>query len=182
MKKIISVILVMLMIATAFAGCKNNNTIEENTENIEANEVLEPVEETEVAEDEGDEVPEVIASNEKTEEPTEKKVVEKGTSEEVTPKEAKTFIDKEKYEVIIDIRTREEYEKEHIKGAINLPKEMLKRETITMLIPKTDQPLMVYGSDEKESMEVAENLAEMGYQTVKSIGTIEDWEYETEKK
>lgn len=170
MKKFVFLSVAVLLTLSVFTGCKPKN------EAKDANNVQQEVNEK---------------SNEKLNQETEKKETQKdGNSaktqavsvEEISQEQAKEFMDKEEYEVIIDIRSFEEYNKEHIENAICLPAEGIREETLTMLIPSKEQSLLIYGDSEEESREIAEKISAMGYKTVKSFGTMKNWKYETEKE
>ncbi len=68
--------------------------------------------------------------------------------------------------VIIDLRTPEEYEKAHIKGAVNVPYEEAYR---LEFYPK-DQPMALYCDRGGASLSVARDLAEKGFRTRSVIG------------
>lgn len=77
---------------------------------------------------------------------------------------------------IIDVRTEEEFNEGHIKGAINIPVERIKEINIS-----TDREIIVYCRSGRRSHDAAEILVELGYKNVKDMGGIIDWEYELQK-
>ncbi len=68
--------------------------------------------------------------------------------------------------IIIDLRAPEEYEKSHIKGAVNVPYEEADR---LKFYPK-DQPMVLYCDRGGASLSVARDLAEKGFRTRSVIG------------
>lgn len=68
--------------------------------------------------------------------------------------------------IIIDLRAPEEYEKSHIKGAVNVPYEEAER---LEFYPK-DRPMVLYCDRGGASLSVARDLAEKGFRTRSVIG------------
>ena len=77
-------------------------------------------------------------------------------------------------EIVLDVRTPEEYAEAHIPGAINVPNE----EPIAEL-PDKDQIILVYCRSGNRSKEAAQKLADQGYTNVIEFGGIKDWHGET---
>ncbi len=73
---------------------------------------------------------------------------------------------KRKEGVIIDLRTPEEYNHAHIKGAVNVPYEEAER---LEYYPK-NQPMILYCDRGGASMSVAKDLAGKGFRTRSVIG------------
>ena len=61
---------------------------------------------------------------------------------QITQQEAKDIMDREKDLVILDVRTREEYDSGHIAGAVCLPNEEILREPKEL--PDKGQKILVY--------------------------------------
>ena len=74
--------------------------------------------------------------------------------------------------VLIDLRTPEQFEQSHIKGAVNVPYEESRR---LEYYPK-NQPLILYCDRGGASLSVAKDLARKGYQTRSLIGGMESYE------
>ena len=81
-------------------------------------------------------------------------------------------------EIVLDVRTPEEYAEAHIPGAINVPNEEIGEEPIAEL-PDKDQIILVYCHSGNRSKEAAQKLADQGYTTVIEFGGIKDWHGET---
>ena len=81
-------------------------------------------------------------------------------------------------EIVLDVRTPEEYAEAHIPGAINVPNEEIGEEPIAEL-PGKDQIILVYCRSGNRSKEAAQKLADQGYTNVVEFGGINDWHGET---
>lgn len=81
-------------------------------------------------------------------------------------------------EIVLDVRTPEEYAEAHIPGAINVPNEEIGEEPIAEL-PDKDQIILVYCRSGNRSKEAAQKLADRGYTNVIEFGGIKDWHGET---
>ena len=81
--------------------------------------------------------------------------------------------------IILDVRTAEEYAEIHIKGAVNLPNELISDEEISQL-PDKDKLIMVYCRSGNRSKQAAEKLVKLGYTNIVEFGGINSWQGETE--
>lgn len=108
------------------------------------------------------------------------KVQEEGQSsyKKITMDEAADLMEKEKNYIIVDVRTREEYEVQHIPGAVNIPNETIGKETVPELEDKT-QMILVYCRSGNRSKQASEKLVQLGYENVIEFGGIIDWKGET---
>ena len=97
----------------------------------------------------------------------------------ITAQEAKTIMDTEQGYVILDTRTREEYDQGHIPGAIQISHDEITEKAEEMLTDK-DQLILVYCRSGRRSKIAAEALVELGYTNIKEFGGIIDWPYEVE--
>ena len=98
----------------------------------------------------------------------------------ITAQEAKTIMDTEQGYVILDTRTREEYDQGHIPGAIQISHDEIMEKAEEMLTDK-DQLILVYCRSGRRSKIAAEALVELGYTNIKEFGGIIDWPYEVEQ-
>ena len=99
----------------------------------------------------------------------------------ITAEEAKTMMDEQENEIILDVREQDEYEAGHIPGAVLLPVNMIDEDTAVGTIPERDTVVMVYCRSGNRSKQAAATLAELGYTQVYEFGGIRDWSYEVEK-
>jgi len=81
--------------------------------------------------------------------------------------------------LIVDVRTKAEYDAGHIPGAILLPSEDIKEGKLDAL-PDQQQKMMIYCRTGRRSAASAEILAKKGYTNVCDIGGIVDWKGEIE--
>ena len=97
---------------------------------------------------------------------------------QVTAEEAIAIMDGEENYILLDVRTREEYENAHIPGAICIPNETIGTEDIPAL-PDKDQLILVYCRSGNRSKQASEKLAVLGYTQVVEFGGIMDWPGDT---
>ena len=97
----------------------------------------------------------------------------------ITAEEAKTIMDIEEDYIILDTRTREEYDQGHIPGAIQISHDEITEKAEEVLTDK-DQLILVYCRSGRRSKIAAEALVELGYTNIKEFGGIIDWPYEVE--
>lgn len=76
--------------------------------------------------------------------------------------------------LLLDVRTPKEYKERHIKGANNLPIDILDK--VYTYLPR-DKPIVVYCRTGSRSEVAAKFLREQGW-TVYDVATQEDWERE----
>ena len=98
----------------------------------------------------------------------------------ITAQEAKTIMDTEEGCLILDTRTREEYDQGHIPGAIQISHDEITEKAEEVLTDK-DQLILVYCRSGRRSKIAAEALVELGYTNIKEFGGIIDWPYEVEQ-
>ena len=97
----------------------------------------------------------------------------------ITAEEAKEIMDSEEGYIILDVRTREEYDQGHIPGATQISHEEIAEKAEDVLTDK-DQLILVYCRSGRRSKLAAEALVELGYTNIKEFGGIIDWPYEVE--
>ena len=97
----------------------------------------------------------------------------------ITAEEAKKEIDNGDV-VILDVRTKEEYESGHIENSILIPVNEIEKEAEGILTDK-DQKILVYCRSGNRSSKAANSLAKMGYTKVYDFGGINNWPYEIVK-
>ena len=93
--------------------------------------------------------------------------------------EAYQMMQEEDDEIVVDVRTADEYAEAHIPGAILIPNESI-GDTEPALLPDKDARIMVYCRSGNRSAQAAAKLVKMGYTNVYDFGGIKDWTYETE--
>ena len=98
----------------------------------------------------------------------------------ITGEEAMKRMEEETDFLILDVRTKEEYEEGHIKDAINIPNEVIGQEAESVLKDK-EQTIFVYCRSGRRSKEACQTLCELGYSNIIDFGGIIDWKGEIVK-
>lgn len=104
---------------------------------------------------------------------------EANTYQSISTTEAVKMMEEESDHVIVDVRTKEEYDEGHIPGALNYPNEEID-ESIREYLTDNDEILLVYCKSGVRSKEAAQKLADLGYTRVYEFGGIIDWKGEIE--
>lgn len=95
----------------------------------------------------------------------------------ITAQQAKEMINKGGV-TVVDVRTKEEYDAAHIKGAVLVPNETIGGE-MPKELPDRDAILLVYCRTGIRSRQASNQLVKLGYRNVYDFGGIQDWPYET---
>ena len=98
----------------------------------------------------------------------------------ITKEYAKKIMDSNKKITILDVRTKEEYDNGHIKGAILMPYNEIS-ENISKIVSDKDSIILVYCRSGSRSAVASAKLVELGYTNVMDFGGISTWKYEIEK-
>ena len=80
--------------------------------------------------------------------------------------------------VVVDVRTREEYDVGHIENAVLVPNESIGSE-MPEALPDKEATLLIYC---RRSKDAAQKLLALGYQSVYDFGGVIDWPYELVKE
>ena len=102
----------------------------------------------------------------------------KNNYQQISMKEAVSIMETEDNYIILDVRTKEEYQEKHIPGAVNLPNETIGTEDIPEL-PAKEQLILVYCRSGNRSKQAAKKLSALGYTNIIEIGGINDWTGDT---
>ena len=94
--------------------------------------------------------------------------------------EAKTLMEKEEGYILLDVRTKGEYESGYIPGAINIPLSNIDEKIISFL-PDKSQMILVYCRSGNRSREASDKLSKLGYTNILEIGGINAWKGEIVK-
>lgn len=82
-------------------------------------------------------------------------------------------------DVVLDVRTQEEFDASHIVNARLLPVDEITAETAAQVAPDKDRAVFVYCRTGIRSAEAAEKLADLGYAEIYDFGGILSWPYDT---
>ena len=74
--------------------------------------------------------------------------------------------------ILVDVRTEEEYNSNHIGGAINIPIDSIS----SAVSLSKDNPIIVYCETGNRSSQALEKLEALGYSNVYDLGSIDNWE------
>ena len=94
---------------------------------------------------------------------------------------AQEIIENETGFILLDVRTKEEFDEGHIPGAICIPNEAIESSELTEL-PDKEQLILVYCRSGRRSKEASQKLADRGYRNVAEFGGILDWKGEVVKE
>ena len=78
--------------------------------------------------------------------------------------------------ILVDVRTEEEYEEDHIDGALLFPLDTINENTATEVIDSKDTTIIVYCRSGNRSHQALEILKDLGYTNVYDLGSISNWE------
>ncbi|MDR0462903.1 MAG: rhodanese-like domain-containing protein [Pseudomonadales bacterium] len=97
---------------------------------------------------------------------------------DISPTETMAKMNSNRSIVLLDVRSVQEFEREHIPGAILIPHdEILDRAYDEILSYGTT--IVVYCQSGGRSAEAVRNLIDLGYRRVFDLGGIANWPYET---
>ena len=97
----------------------------------------------------------------------------------ITSRQARAQMQANPRAIILDVRTRQEYDAEHIPGATLMPDYAIKAQA-TQVLPDKNALILVYCKGGTRSQNAAKLLASMGYTNVCDFGGINSWPYERE--
>ena len=103
---------------------------------------------------------------------------ESTTYRQISMEEAMQIMAENTDYLILDVRTREEFDTGHIPGAICIPNESISADVLQQL-PNPDQLLLVYCRSGNRSKQAAGKLAALGYTNIVEFGGITSWTGET---
>lgn len=87
----------------------------------------------------------------------------------ITSGEAKQRLDSDEQIIVLDVRTKEEYESGHIPNAILIPADNLQEEAEHILKDK-ERPIFVYCRSGTRSATASNILVKLGYSKVHNLG------------
>ena len=112
--------------------------------------------------------------------PTEEDIPGKAAYHKLSAEEAYEMMASQEV-VVVDVRTREEYDGGHIENAVLVPNESIGSE-MPEALPDKEATLLVYCRSGRRSKDAAEKLLALGYQSVYDFGGVIDWPYELVKE
>ena len=100
--------------------------------------------------------------------------------QKITPAVVKERLDKGEKLIIVDVRTKEEYDGGHIPNSLLIPYDEIEKKAPALLTDK-NAAIIVYCRTGRRSEIAAKALIGMGYANVADMGGISDWKYGLEK-
>lgn len=97
----------------------------------------------------------------------------------MTPEQVIRILDHETGYILLDVRAQEEYDEEHIPGALLIPDNEIAGRAPSEL-PDKDQLILLYCRSGRRAMNARDELERMGYTNAWEFGGIMQWPYETE--
>ncbi|MBO1263648.1 rhodanese-like domain-containing protein [Proteiniclasticum sp. SCR006] len=95
----------------------------------------------------------------------------------ISVEEAKNMMEEQEV-IIVDVRTRAEFEEAHIEGAILLTLDTIPNQA-EEIIPDKTATYLLYCRSGNRSNQAANLLVDMGYEKIYDFGGIIDWTYGT---
>lgn len=78
--------------------------------------------------------------------------------------------------ILVDVRTEEEYNTNHISGAVLLTLDTIDEDTTADIVDSKDTPIIVYCQSGNRSSQALNKLESLGYTNVYDLGSISNWE------
>ena len=100
--------------------------------------------------------------------------------QKITPAVVKERLDKGEKLIIVDVRTKEEYDGGHIPNSLLIPYDEIEAKAATLL-PDKNASIIVYCRSGRRSEIAAKSLMKLGYTNAADMGAISDWKYGLEK-
>ena len=108
-------------------------------------------------------------------------VPDKAAYHKISAEEAYEMMVSQEVVVVVDVRTREEYDGGHIENAVLVPNESIGSE-MPEALPDKEVTLLIYCRSGRRSKDAAQKLLALGYQSVYDFGGVIDWPYELVKE
>ena len=106
-------------------------------------------------------------------------IMVENTYQQITQEKAKEMMDTQEV-IILDVREEDEFDVEHISGAVLLPVGTITKDTAAALIPELDSIVLVYCRSGNRSKTASKTLVDLGYKNIYEFGGIMTWPYEVE--
>lgn len=99
--------------------------------------------------------------------------------QQIDPEEAQSMMNEQQV-VLLDVRTQEEFDAEHLYNAALLTLDTIDESSAAQVIPSKDATVLVYCRTGVRSAEAAQKLVDLGYTQVYDMqGGITAWPYDT---
>lgn len=95
--------------------------------------------------------------------------------ETILPKDLMNMMNQNNELIVIDTRVKDDFEKSHIKGAINLPYTNLKMLN-KVLRKEREKEIVIYSEDGERSKKIGDILSSLGFSKIRNLdGGINGW-------
>jgi rhodanese-related sulfurtransferase len=88
--------------------------------------------------------------------------------ENISPQEAHALLENDKNITLVDVRSKKEFEKDHIKGAVHVPMKSLEKF-------ESSKKLLVYSERGEASVKASRSLSERGFKVLNLKGGVVFW-------
>lgn len=95
--------------------------------------------------------------------------------------EVKKRLDNKEKLLLVDVRTKEEYNQGHIPSSVVLPLNQFPKKAEKTFKDK-DKEIIVYCRSGGRSRQAAKILKNLGFTNIKNLGGIQNWPYDNKKK
>ncbi|MHB1454040.1 MAG: rhodanese-like domain-containing protein [Saccharofermentanales bacterium] len=95
----------------------------------------------------------------------------------INAKAAKEIMDSGEKVTVLDVRTRDEFQQGHIKGAVHIPYDQIPAKA-SGLLPDKNAKILVYCASGARSSAGTRSLVSLGYADVSDFGGLMSWPYE----
>lgn len=92
----------------------------------------------------------------------------------ISVEEAYNMVESNNEIIILDVRTKEEYNEGHLKNAINIPVDIIN----TFEESNKDKEIIIYCRSGVRAGTAMNELHKMGYTNLYTFGGIQDWKYD----
>ncbi|SCY52375.1 rhodanese-like domain-containing protein [Alkaliphilus peptidifermentans] len=96
----------------------------------------------------------------------------------INPTDAQAMLSQNEEVILLDVRSKEEYQEKHIEGSLLIPLNVL-AEQVEIKLPNKNQKIIVYCRSGNRSKTAANTLLSMGYKNVYDLGGINSWPFDT---
>ncbi len=91
--------------------------------------------------------------------------------------EAKNLLASNPLAIILDVRTKEEFDTGYISGAKLLPYDAINASSAAKIAPNKNEPIIVYCRSGRRSAVAVDALKALGYQKVFDLGAVGNWTF-----
>ena len=77
--------------------------------------------------------------------------------------------------ILLDVRTKEEYDEQHINEAFLLPLDEINADSVSKIVDSKDKVIIVYCRSGNRSHQALELLKSLGYNNVYDLGAMSNW-------